>query len=55
MGMPLKLAQRIRVGSPIAIFGCARLAASFPCDERVPHSKILRELVGHARQSRCRL
>ena len=47
MGMPYKLAQRIQVGSPIATFGMyAKMLADFPFEERVGHSKVLREAVG---------
>lgn len=47
MGMPYKLAQRIQVGSPTASFGMyAKLLADFPFEERVGHSKVVREPVG---------
>ena len=47
VGTPIKLANRIQVGSPIAIFAMyAKLAAEFPFEERVGNSVILREPVG---------
>ena len=45
--MPIKLANRIQVGSPIAIFAMyAKLADEFQFEERVGNSVILREPVG---------
>ncbi|MFL6621320.1 MAG: aldehyde dehydrogenase family protein [Sulfurifustaceae bacterium] len=47
MGMPLKLAQRIQAGSPIAVFGYyAKLLGDFPFEERVGNSLIVREPIG---------
>jgi betaine-aldehyde dehydrogenase len=47
VGMPLKLAGMIQVGSPIASFaGYARLAEKFEWEETVGHSRVLREAVG---------
>ena len=47
MGMPYKLSQRIQVGSPTATFGMyARLLGDFAFEERVGHSKVVREPVG---------
>lgn len=47
LGMPLKLASMIQVGTPIANFGYyAKLATSHPWEERVGHSKVISEPVG---------
>ena len=47
MGMPYKLSQRIQVGSPTATFGMyARMLGDFAFEERVGHSKVLREPAG---------
>ena len=47
VGMPLKLSNRIQVGSPIAIFAMyAKLAAEFPFETKVGNSVILRDPVG---------
>jgi aldehyde dehydrogenase (NAD+) len=47
VGMPLKLAAMIQVGSPIASFaGYAKLAEQFEWEETVGHSRVLREAVG---------
>jgi betaine-aldehyde dehydrogenase len=47
VGMPLKLSNRIQVGSPIAIFAMyAKLAAEFPFESKVGNSVILRDPVG---------
>jgi acyl-CoA reductase-like NAD-dependent aldehyde dehydrogenase len=47
VGMPLKMAALIQVGSPIANFGnYARLAASFDWEEVVGNSRVVREAVG---------
>ena len=47
VGMPLKLANRIQVGSPIAIFAMyGKLAAEFQFESKVGNSVILREPVG---------
>ncbi|MFA7438231.1 aldehyde dehydrogenase family protein [Castellaniella sp.] len=47
LGMPLKLTQRIQVGSPIAIFGLyARMLAQFSFETNVAHSLIIKEPVG---------
>jgi betaine-aldehyde dehydrogenase len=47
VGMPLKLATRIQVGSPIHIFAIyAKMAAEFEFESRIDGSLILREPVG---------
>jgi len=47
VGTPLKLSNRIQVGSPIAIFAMyAKLAAEFPFETKVGNSVILRDPVG---------
>lgn len=47
MGMPLKLSQRIQVGSPTATFGMyARILGDFAFEEQVGNSKVLREPAG---------
>ncbi|AVR98431.1 aldehyde dehydrogenase family protein [Pseudoduganella armeniaca] len=47
VGMPLKLAAAIQVGSPIAIFAdYARLAGEVEWERQVGHSRVLREAVG---------
>jgi betaine-aldehyde dehydrogenase len=47
VGMPLKLAAAIQVGSPIAIFAdYARLATEFEWERQVGHSRVLREAAG---------
>jgi acyl-CoA reductase-like NAD-dependent aldehyde dehydrogenase len=47
MGMPLKLSQRIQVGSPTASFGMySRILGEFPFEEQVGNSKVLREPIG---------
>ncbi|AXA94056.1 aldehyde dehydrogenase family protein [Massilia sp. YMA4] len=47
VGMPLKLAAAIQVGSPVAIFAdYARLAREFEWERQVGHSRVLREAVG---------
>lgn len=47
MGAPLAFSKRVQVPSPGATFGmCARLLADFPFEERVGHSKVVREPVG---------
>jgi len=47
MGAPLAFSQRVQLGSPAATFSMyARLLADFPFEERVGHSKVLREPVG---------
>ena len=47
MGMPLKLSQRIQVGSPTATFGMyARILGDFAFEEQVGNSKVLREAAG---------
>jgi betaine-aldehyde dehydrogenase len=47
VGMPLKLARAVQVGSPIWNFGnFAKLARAFEWQERVGHSLVLREPVG---------
>lgn len=49
VGMPLKLAAMIQVGSPVANFGIyAKLAAEFEWDETTGNSRVLREPVGVA-------
>lgn len=49
VGMPLKLAAMIQVGSPIANFGIyAKLAAEFEWEETTGNSRVLREPVGVA-------
>lgn len=47
LGMPLKLASMIQVGTPIANFGYyAKLATSHAWEEKVGHSKVVSEPVG---------
>jgi acyl-CoA reductase-like NAD-dependent aldehyde dehydrogenase len=47
LGMPLKLSQRIQVGSPIATFElAANEAERYAWEERVGHSLILKEAAG---------
>nr|MBP7568388.1 aldehyde dehydrogenase family protein [Burkholderiaceae bacterium] len=47
VGMPMKLARAVQVGSPIWNFGnFAKVARSFEWQERVGHSLVLREPVG---------
>lgn len=47
LGMPLKLASMIQVGTPIANFGYyAKLATSHAWEEKVGHSKVISEPVG---------
>ena len=47
VGMPIKLASAIQVGSPIAIFASyARLAREAEWEHTVGHSRVLREAVG---------
>jgi len=47
MGMPYKLSQRIQVGSPTASFGMySKMLVDFSFEERVGHSKVVREPVG---------
>jgi betaine-aldehyde dehydrogenase len=47
VGMPLKMAMRIQVGSPIAIFGMyARLASEFGFAQALGNSLVIREAVG---------
>lgn len=47
MGAPLAFSRRVQVPSPAATFGmCAKLIADFPFEERVGHSKVVREPVG---------
>ncbi|MBI5335022.1 MAG: aldehyde dehydrogenase family protein [Burkholderiales bacterium] len=47
LGMPLKLASMIQVGTPIANFGYyAKLATSHQWEEKVGHSKVVSEPVG---------
>ncbi|MBN9407611.1 MAG: aldehyde dehydrogenase family protein [Burkholderiales bacterium] len=47
VGMPLKLARAVQVGSPIWNFGnFAKLTRAFEWQERVGHSLVLREPVG---------
>lgn len=47
VGMPVKLATMIQVGSPTATFGIyAKLLGSFPFEEKVGNSLVVREPVG---------
>ena len=47
VGMPLKLAGMIQVGSPLATFASyAKMAAEFEWEHTVGHSRVLREPVG---------
>ncbi|MCF8198800.1 MAG: aldehyde dehydrogenase family protein [Sulfuritalea sp.] len=47
MGMPLKMSKLIQVGSPTASFGMySRMLATFPFEEQIGNSKIVREAVG---------
>jgi acyl-CoA reductase-like NAD-dependent aldehyde dehydrogenase len=47
VGMPLKFAASIQVGSPIAIFGSyAKLVRDFVWEEVAGHSRVVREAVG---------
>ncbi len=47
VGMPIKLARAIQVGSPVYNWGAyAKLAASFEFEERVGNSLVVREPVG---------
>ncbi len=47
MGMPYKMSQRVQVGSPTASFGMySKMLATFPFEEQVGHSKVVREAVG---------
>ncbi|TXG94758.1 MAG: aldehyde dehydrogenase family protein [Rhodocyclaceae bacterium] len=47
MGAPLAFSKRVQVPSPAATFGlCARLLPDFPFEERVAHSKVVREPIG---------
>ena len=47
MGAPIVFSQRVQVPSPAATFGlCAKLLADLPFEERVGHSKVVREPVG---------
>lgn len=48
-GMPLKICRRMQVDAPLAMLEMyARLAAEFPYEERVGHSRVLREPAGVA-------
>src|SRR5690606_20423113 len=47
VGMPIKLARRIQVGSPIGIFAnYARIARTYPWEQTVDHSLVVRQPVG---------
>lgn len=47
MGCPIRFAQTVQAGSPIATFGMyARLLADFRFEEQVGHSRVVREPVG---------
>ncbi|MGH3714894.1 MAG: aldehyde dehydrogenase family protein, partial [Micromonosporaceae bacterium] len=47
VGAPLKIAQRVHVGAPLAVLDSyAELAASYPYDTEVGHSLVTREPIG---------